>query len=58
MTNYVNKGDTVLGKRLIFVGQKIGNPQVIPEKKKHRKQRVKLYDGRCWIETPIDLPKG
>ena len=56
MTDYTDKGDAVVGKRLIFLGQKVGKIQLVSGKKKHRKQRVKLYNGRCWIESPIDLP--
>ncbi|KKM70029.1 hypothetical protein LCGC14_1147360, partial [marine sediment metagenome] len=24
---------------------------------KHRGQRVKLDDGKCWVEVPISLPE-
>ncbi len=56
MTDYTEEGDAVVGKRLIFSGQRVGKIQLIQGKKKHKKQRIKLDNGRCWIETPIDLP--
>ena len=54
MTDLTNIGDAVVGKRLIFLGQRVGKQQLVSGKKKHRKQRVKLDNGRCWIESPID----
>ena len=57
MTKYTNSGDTIVGKRLIFEGRKVGKPQIFQKSKTHRGQRVQLDDGECWIETPIELPK-
>lgn len=58
MSEHTNNGDSVRGKLLIFVGKKVGKIQVFHGSKTHRKQRVKLNNGKCWIESPIDLPKG
>lgn len=54
----VDPGDSVLGKRLFFEGRKAELSKIIIQKSSsHRGQRAKLYDGECWIEVPIDLPK-
>ena len=57
LSEHVNPGDTIRGKRLIFEGRKVGNVNIISKSRKHRGQRVKLYDGICWVEEPISLPR-
>jgi len=54
---YVNEGDSVQGKRLFFQGRKINVLDPYKKSGAHRGQRAKLYDGECWIEVSIELPK-
>lgn len=56
MTEHVEIGDSIRGKRLVFEGRKVGKVEIISKSGKHRGQRVILNDGICWIETPIKLP--
>ncbi|KKK44262.1 MAG: hypothetical protein Lokiarch_20050 [Candidatus Lokiarchaeum sp. GC14_75] len=57
MNEHVNPGDTIIGKRLIFEGRKVGKVYLISKSGKHRGQRVKLDYGKCWVEVPISLPE-
>ena len=56
MIEYINIGDTIRGRRLVFEGRKVGKVHTISKSSTHRGQRVKLNDGICWIEVPISLP--
>ena len=58
MTEYTNKGATIRGEKLVFQGRKVDKPQLFRKSGKHRGQRVRLYDGICWIEVPIKLRKS
>jgi len=52
---YRNEGDTLVGDILIFEGRKYTKPRTIRLTGQHRGYRIKLYNGRCWIEKPISL---
>lgn len=52
---YRNEGDTLDGAILIFEGRKYNKPKSIRLTGKHRGYRIKLYNGKCWIEKPISL---
>lgn len=53
---HVRRGHGLKAKRMIFEGRKVGDPKLIRKSSSHRGQRVKLDDGKCWIEREIDLP--
>lgn len=53
MTDHTNAGDAILGQRLVYVARKVSAPSLIRKGGKHRGLRGKLYDAKCWIETPI-----
>ena len=55
MTEHIEIGDSIRGKRLVFEGRKVGKAELISKSGKHRGQRVILNDGICWIENPINL---
>jgi len=46
-------GDCILGKRLVYEARKVMSPLLIRKDGGHRGLRGKLYDVKCWIETPI-----
>ncbi|KKL83185.1 hypothetical protein LCGC14_1977280 [marine sediment metagenome] len=52
---YRNEGDTLEGVILIFEGRKYSKPRTIRLTGKHRGSRIKLYNGKCWIEKPISI---
>ena len=53
LTDHTTVGDAVLGKRLVYEARKVSSPALIRKGGKHRGLRGKLYDAKCWIETPI-----
>lgn len=55
MSVYRKEGDTLIGAILIFEGRKYNKPKTIRLTGKHRGSRIKLYNGKCWIEKPISL---
>jgi len=52
MTVHTEAGDCILGKRLVEA-RKVTSPSLIRKGGRHRGLRGKLYDAKCWIETPI-----
>ena len=57
MTTYTNEGDSVRGKRLYYEGIKVIPQKIFRKSGSHRGQRGNIYNGECWIEVSIDLPK-
>jgi hypothetical protein len=53
---HVRKEHGLKARRMIFAGRKVGKVRVFTKSGSHRGQRVKLDDGKCWIEREIDLP--
>ncbi|MFQ6124458.1 MAG: hypothetical protein ACE5R6_07630 [Candidatus Heimdallarchaeota archaeon] len=53
MTVHTKAGDAILGKRLVYEARKVSSTSLIRKGGKHRGLRGKLYDAKCWIETPI-----
>lgn len=53
MAVHTNAGDCILGKRLVYEARKVTPPSLIRKGGRHRWLRGKLYDAKCWIETPI-----
>lgn len=49
------EGDTLIGAILIFEGRSYRKPRTIRLTGRHRGYRIKLYNGKCWIEKPISL---
>ena len=54
---HLNEGDSIVGKRLSFQGSKVTVQAPFRKSGSHRGQRGSIYNGECWIEDPIDLPK-
>lgn len=57
MTEHINEGDTIRGHRLVYVARKMSNARLISKSGAHRGIQGKLYDAKCWIETPIEIAK-
>jgi hypothetical protein len=54
---HTDEGDSVIGKRLYYEGKKVKHQSKFRKSGSHRGQRGNIYDGECWIEVSIDLPK-
>ncbi len=50
-----NEGDTLIGDTLVFEGRGYKKPKTIKLTGRHRGYRIKLFNGKCWIEKPISL---
>jgi len=48
-----NAGGCILGKRLVYEARKVTPSSLLRKGGRHRGLRGKLYDAKCWIETPI-----
>lgn len=53
MAVHIKAGDCVVGKRLVYEARKAPPPSLVRKGGRHRGLRGKLYDAKCWIETPI-----
>ena len=53
MAVHTDAGDCIAGKRLVCEARKVMSPSLIRKDGTHRGLRGKLYDAKCWIETPI-----
>jgi len=53
MAVHTKVGDCIVGKRLVYEARKVPPPSLVRKGGKHRGRRGKLYDAKCWIETPI-----
>ena len=53
MAVHTEAGDCILGKSLVYEVRKVTSPSLIRKGGRHQGLRGKLYDVKCWIETPI-----
>jgi hypothetical protein len=53
MAIHTGAGDCIIGKRLVYEARKVTPISLIRKGRRHRGLRGKLYDAKCWIETPI-----
>lgn len=55
MTTLTAYGDSIMGERLVYVARKRSGERLIMKSGAHRGITGTLYDGKCWIERPIQI---
>mgnify|MGYP001086303112 CR=1 FL=1 len=54
MTVLTEKGDGIVGRRIIYVARKVEGPHLIRKSGRHRGLLGKLYDAEAYIDLPIE----
>lgn len=55
MSIYTKVGDTIQGKKMVFEGSHLKRFDLYMKSSSHRGQRAYLYNGKCWIESALDI---
>lgn len=58
MNTYINVGDTIQGKKLVFEGSHLKVFDLYMKSRSHRGQRAYLFNGKCWIEVAYDIKES
>ncbi len=57
MTTLTGYGDAIVGERIVYVARKRSRERLIMKSGAHRGLSGTLYDGKCWIESPIQIKR-
>lgn len=57
MTILTNEGDSIIGKRIVYVARKVEGPFLIRKSGAHRGSQGKLYDAQAYIDVAIEKSK-
>ena len=57
MTISTDEGDSIVGKRIVYVARKVEGPYLIRKSGAHRGLQGKLYDAEAFIDVAIEKSK-
>ena len=55
MTKLNNEGDSIVGKRIVYVARKISGPRLIMKSGRHRGMEGVLYDAEVYIDVAKEI---
>lgn len=55
MTTLTNEGDSIIGKRIVYVARKISGPRLIMKGGRHRGMEGILYDGKAYVDIAVEM---
>jgi hypothetical protein len=53
MTTLTNEGDSIIGKRIIYVARKVSGPRLIMKGGRHRGMQGTLYDAEAYVDIAV-----
>lgn len=53
MTVLTEPGDSIIGRRIVYIARKVEGPYLVRKSGKHRGLQGKLYDAEAYIDLPI-----
>jgi hypothetical protein len=54
MTTLTKEGDSIIGKRIVYVARKVSAPRLIMKSGRHRGMEGILYDGKAYIDIAVE----
>jgi len=57
LTTLTAVGDTLIGQRVVYTARKPSGERLIMKSGAHRGITGTLYDAKCWIERPVEMPR-
>ncbi len=55
MTKLASEGDSIIGKRLIYIARKVSGPRLIMKSGRHRGIEGILYDAEAYIDIAVEM---
>jgi len=55
MTTPTNEGDSVVGKKIVYVARKTSGPRLIMRSGRHRGIEGILYDAEAFIDIAVEV---
>jgi hypothetical protein len=54
MTTLTTEGDSVIGKRIVYVARKVSGPRLVMKSGRHRGMEGILYDAEAYIDIAVE----
>ena len=55
MTKLTDEGDSIVGKRLVYIARKVSGPRLIMKSGRHRGIEGILYDAEAYIDITVEI---
>jgi hypothetical protein len=55
MTTLTNEGDSIVGKRIVYVARKTSGPRLIMKSGRHRGMEGILYDAKAYVDLAVEM---
>ena len=57
MTTLTNEGDSIIGKRIVYVARKVSGPRLIMKSGRHRGMEGTLHDAEAYIDEAVEIQR-
>ncbi|MGA2385777.1 MAG: hypothetical protein ABSG33_04505 [Candidatus Bathyarchaeia archaeon] len=54
MTTLTKEGDSIVGKRIVYIARKVSGPRLIMKGGRHRGMEGTLYDAEAYVDIAIE----
>ena len=54
MTTLTKEGDSIIGKRIIYVARKVSGPRLVMKSGRHRGMEGILYDAEAYVDVAVE----
>lgn len=55
MTTLTNEGDSIIGKRIVYIARKVSGPRLVMKSGRHRGMEGILYDAQAYVDIAVEL---
>ena len=55
MTTLTGEGDSIIGKRLVYVARKVSGPRLVMKSGRHRGMEGILYDAEAYVDIAVEI---
>jgi len=55
MTTLTSEGDSIVGKKIVYVARKVSGPRLIMKSGRHRGVEGILYDAEAYIDIAVEV---
>jgi hypothetical protein len=54
VTTLTNEGDSIIGKRIVYVARKVSGPKLVMKSGRHRGIQGTLYDAKAYVDQEVE----
>jgi hypothetical protein len=55
MTTLTHEGDSIIGKRVVYIARKVSGPRLIMKSGRHRGLEGILYDAKAYVDLAVEM---